>query len=1434
MDLTTEQLDYNLFDLSLSLRSLRVRSQQAPDLPPFATIGRVNIDVSLLQLLRGRYVLESGEASGVTVHYLVDTDGRHNVPSPPAQPDQPREPLDYLIAQLRVSDARVRYENRAQDVDAAIPISSITVEGNRLTDRHAIQIAAAHGTLALQERRAALESLNGEVELGQDDLRIGRLEILAEGARISLMGTLAAFENPRADLRLIGTIDAARAFAVAGVDDRVGGTVTVDARAAGPLDRLAIESRVQGSELIFRDLPPFELATTAAYDMGERRARVSSLDVQAPWGRLSASGDVNTQSGPSQLTATISQLDASTLLRAFRAPYVVASRVTARVQAQWPALEYVQATGRATATLTPTRSRPAHSTIPLAGRIEASGREGDITAELTNLTAAGAALDGRIRIQHQQQLGGAVQLHVGDVARVTSAAEIILGSRDALLPMPVAGSIVGTATLNGTVSSPRVTADIDAPALTVGNASGLVVDAGVDYTPAQVRVQQFDVIWGDARAHVEGTIGLDGVRPLDLTLTADAVQVPELLRALEQTDIPAAGALSLDGRVSGTIPQPAAALTLRGTDLSAYNEVWGTLTTRAMLRGRQLTVNELTLDKPQPDGNARVAANGSYDLDRRTYTIDLHSDNVRLTALTLPGGRAIRGSVGLAARGTGSVQQPSGNLDLSIEGLQIDQRDLGRLTLDAQLANQQATVTAAAPTFRVTAKALIGVTAPYPATVHVQVDDLQLGSLPMTLKTPLEGTVTASLDADADLEAPRRGRATATIQTLSGAWSGQPFRLDVPAVLRYVNERVAIDALRLSAQDSTVAVTGELPIAKSDAPGTINVDARANLATLARYAPADTNLTASGALRLTGTVRGTAEAIEPDLSLVVADAAVLTPQIEPGVSNVNVRLHVADGEARLERLEADFGVARLTGTGRIPLEVVPPLPVEIPRRGGPATFTASVQGVDLSQIPGAPADFGGRVSLETSLAADRPDLDALDGRITFPELQLAFGGLTLAQEQTSTISLARGRATLDQFALSGSVGRIAAAGTVGLTGTRSLAVDVDGTLNVAAASVFTAAVRAEGDATLQIAARGSIAAPELKGFIDLADASVVVDEPTIAAEGVAARVDLAGRRVSLTRLTGAVNGGELKGLGFVELGAGGIADAALELITDDVAFDAPLDLRSLSDATVRLSRQGEEFVVNGQVTIEEAGLTSDINFDHGLLAAIGARRRLDLTEKRNPFLERVRFDLNVDTASPVLVDNNLARAEVTADLRVLGTPYEPGLSGRLTVLEESEITLNERRYAVERGIITFLGERDIQPSFDLRLNTSARNYDITVAVSGTPGDTETSLTSAPTLPEPDIMALLVTGRTLEEMRGEEFEVAQEQMLSYLAGRVGSPLGRGLQRATGLSTVRVEPNLIASETEPTARLTLGQELTLALELIYSTDLANSNDQIWVME
>ena len=51
-------------------------------------------------------------------------------------------------------------------------------------------------------------------------------------------------------------------------------------------------------------------------------------------------------------------------------------------------------------------------------------------------------------------------------------------------------------------------------------------------------------------------------------------------------------------------------------------------------------------------------------------------------------------------------------------------------------------------------------------------------------------------------------------------------------------------------------------------------------------------------------------------------------------------------------------------------------------------------------------------------------------------------------------------------------------------------------------------------------------------------------------------------------------------------------------------------------------------------------------------------------------LERVRFNVDVDTATPILVDNNVARAEINTDLRVVGTLTTLDSQGRRPVLRE--------------------------------------------------------------------------------------------------------------------------------------------------------------------
>ena len=71
-------------------------------------------------------------------------------------------------------------------------------------------------------------------------------------------------------------------------------------------------------------------------------------------------------------------------------------------------------------------------------------------------------------------------------------------------------------------------------------------------------------------------------------------------------------------------------------------------------------------------------------------------------------------------------------------------------------------------------------------------------------------------------------------------------------------------------------------------------------------------------------------------------------------------------------------------------------------------------------------------------------------------------------------------------------------------------------------------------------------------------------------------------------------------------------------------------------------------------------------------------------------------------------------------------------------------------------------------------------------------------------------------------------------MSLLTGAAASRISAGAQRTLGLSEVRIEPNLISPESEPGARLTIGQSLTDTLRFIYSMNLRDSSDQIQILE
>ena len=1448
VELQVGDFRYSVLGLSVDVRNLRVGARGLADRPAFATIGHAHLNLSLTDLLRGRYVLESGDVQDVDINYIVDASGRDNLPRLAGDGKAPKKPVDFLIKSVSVPSARVRYANQPQRLELAAVLSNIDITGSAITRRHQIRFESTGGTLQVRDQHDTIDRIVGLLESGDDDFTIDRLHVDGFGSRAEVSGVVRNFAAPELGLVMHANFDAARVASLLGTKDSVTGSIVVDADATGALSAPVIEGQATATAVQFRSLAAATASVRASYDGKTRSATVSSARLEAPWGHVSATGQLALdRSRPSRVRAELARVTVAAIMRGLNLPHVVQTRLDGKLDAEWPGLDYLAASGTGSATLTSGTTASTGREMPVAGKLTARANGGAIVTDLQRLSAAGTDMTGRIRVDKNRGLQGQVQVSVRDVGSTATAAEMFLGRpRGTFLPAHVSGAAFVEVRLDGSLDKPVAHTSLTAPSLSTGTATGIGIDTDATVTSNAVTIARGEANWNGAHAALTGVVELAGKQRLDLAFDIDAGNLQRLIAA-KLENVPASGALVARGTIRGTLGRPLGSVTVHGDDIVAFGERFGSLEAEATLVGRDATLTRLIVDKPQPEAAGRITATGSYKLDRNSYTFDLHSENLRLLTWSLPNGQKVRGNVDLAGNGAGTLAAPSGSVKLIVDSIEIDRlqrsmdateppspMQLGRITITADAANRQAEVTASADRFNLDARAQIAVARPWQTTLAVRANDLDLEKLPLDLKTPLIGGLRASINATGDLVDPTHARATATIETSSARWNGQTFSIATPRELRYENERLEIERLDVKAGESSLTVSGELPLTARAGTGDLAIVSRADLATLTRFVPTDVTVTSAGAVTLAGSISGTLASIVPDLVLTIENGAVSSPQLGSGASNIQLRAHMAGGAAEIERLTGQWRGATIEASGTIPLEALPSLPVEIIRRGGPATIKASVRDLDPSTIPGIPAGVSGRVSVNLEASAVRADLAALEGRLEFPQLELALKRLTLTQQEPSLINITSGQATVQRLSLAGTAGNVTASGTIGLVGDRRLDAKVDGALKVAALSVLSEKVRTDGVASWKLGAHGSVTAPEFDGTLDLTDATIASADLRIAAVGINAHVDLAGSRMQLTRLTGEMNGGTIDGSGSVTLANGTIGDVDLQFSAKDVAYDAPLDLRSLSSSTIRVNRRGDQFVVTGQVTINEAGLTTDINFDQGLFAAITAPKTLDLTEARNPVLERVRFAVDIDTGTPVTIDNNLARAEVDADLRIVGTPYEPGLTGRLTLAEGGQITLNARRYEVERGIITFVDERRIVPSVDLVLNTKASNYDVRIAVAGTPGKTETNWTSDPPLPEPDIMALVVTGRTVDEMRGEESEVARVQALSYLTGRLGSKFGRGLERATGISEVRIEPVLIANETDPTARLTVGQNVTDQVKLVYSTNLADSDDQIWVAE
>ncbi len=315
----------------------------------------------------------------------------------------------------------------------------------------------------------------------------------------------------------------------------------------------------------------------------------------------------------------------------------------------------------------------------------------------------------------------------------------------------------------------------------------------------------------------------------------------------------------------------------------------------------------------------------------------------------------------------------------------------------------------------------------------------------------------------------------------------------------------------------------------------------------------------------------------------------------------------------------------------------------------------------------------------------------------------------------------------------------------------------------------------DGDLALDVDVSGTLGRPVLSGAGDMTVNVARASNVTLPAlRDFKARLKFANDALTLEQFGGELSGGHFTMSGRVTFPKLTAPNLDLQLKADSALVARNDTLTARVDADIKVGGPISSANVTGNVAITNSQFLKNLDLIPiglpGRPAPQPPSARPDFSIPQPPFRDW-KFDVTIKTKDPVLIRGSLANGGAVSDLHLTGTGLRPALQG-LVRLEKVEATLPFSRLEVSSGFVYFDPSDSFNPKLDLHGTSVIHDHTIHVYIYGTSLAPEAIFTSEPPLPQEEIISLLATGATREELTGSN---------NVLAGRAATLLVQQLYR-----------------------------------------------------
>ncbi len=315
----------------------------------------------------------------------------------------------------------------------------------------------------------------------------------------------------------------------------------------------------------------------------------------------------------------------------------------------------------------------------------------------------------------------------------------------------------------------------------------------------------------------------------------------------------------------------------------------------------------------------------------------------------------------------------------------------------------------------------------------------------------------------------------------------------------------------------------------------------------------------------------------------------------------------------------------------------------------------------------------------------------------------------------------------------------------------------------------------DGDAALDVNVRGTIAQPVFTGSGDMTINVARMSDPTLpAVQNFKGRLNFASNALTIEQCRGELSGGRFTVSGGVTFPTLRNAELNLQLKADSALVARNDTLTARADADIKVTGPFTSAFVNGTIAMTNSQFLKNLDL---MPIGLPGRPAPQPPSSRPTFsipqppLRDWKFDVTIKTKDPFLIRGNLANGGAITDLHLTGTGLHPGLDGWVR-LQNVDATLPFSRLEISSGFLYFEPSDPLNPKMDIHGKSVIRDYRINVYIYGTSLAPEAIFTSEPPLPQEEIISLLATGTTREELTGNN---------NVLAGRAATLLFQQLYR-----------------------------------------------------